>query len=304
VVFVTPETYLKRRRAQAERDAECCPLAAEDVFPCGCGCERDNDCGCGCGRDSDCGCGCGRDSDCGCDRGCGCGQTEPPYQEDQDREENRCCCKASMVEALRLLCGECLGSLVNFDQFFFLTDHLAVGSPLAVPGTDTDNITTPTASLERFSPCNCDLLDVSGTAYTTELGSTAVVMDDVDQLSLCALKAVAFQIEPSECDDECEGTNYRRAVRAIRRAIRAEGGDTGACGRCAAHCDCDDCCCASGMIQELSTRNLSRQVTLTTGTLVLRDVTVFGSIGSALVLGDEGLSRFYLVCANAIEAIG
>jgi len=299
VVFVTHEAYLTRRCAQAERDADCCPLTAEEVFPCGCGRDRDRDCDCGCGRERDC----DRDRDCDCGCGCGCGETEPPYQEDRDREDG-CCCKASMVEGLRLLCGECLSSLVNFDQFFFLTDALAVGSPLGVPGTDTDNITTPTATLERFSPCNCDLLDVSGTAYAAELGSTAVVMDDVDQLSLCALKAVAFQIEPSECDDECEGTNYRRAVRAIRRAIRAEGGDTGACGVCGAHCDCDDCCCAAGVVRELSTRNLSRQATLAAGPLVLRNVTVLGSIGSVLVLADEALSRFYLVCANAVEAIG
>ncbi len=284
---MTPETYLKRRRVQEERDAGCCSIAAEEVFPCGCGRDRDRD----------------RDSDCGCDReyscGCGRGKTEPPQQ-----EETRCCCKPAMAEALRLLCSECLSSVVDFNAFFFLTDALAVGSPLAIPGTDTDNITTPTASLERFSPCNCDLLEVSGVAYATVPGSTTVVMEDVDQLSLCALKAVAFQIEPSVCDDECEDTNYRQAVRAIRRAIRAEGGDTNACGTCGAHCDCDDCCCAAGVVRELSSRNLSRQATLVAGTLVLQNVTVLGSIGSALVLADEALSRVYLVCANAVEAIG
>lgn len=290
---MTPETYLKQRRAQAAEN--CCPLAAEDIFPrggsCDCGCDRG--CGCGCDR------GCDRDHDCDC----GCEVTESPRREARDREEDGCCCKPSMVEALRLLCGECLNSLVDFNAFFFLTDALAVGSPLSVPGTDTDNITTPTATLERFSPCNCDLLDVSGVAYVAVPGSSDIILEDVDQLSLCALKAVAFQIEASECDDECEGTNYRRAVRAIRRAIRAEGGDTGACGRCAAHCDCDDCCCASGILQELSTRNLSRQVTLAAGPLVLQNVTVLGSIGAALVLADEALSRVYLVCANAVEAI-
>lgn len=280
VVFVTPETYLNQRRARSAED--CCSLTAEEVYPCGCG-ETEGVCpACRSERESVC-------------QVC---RPEPEMPVDE------CCCKASMVEALRLLCGECLSSLVDFNAFFFLTDHLAVGSPLSVPGGDTDNITTPTASLERFSPCNCDLLDVSGTAYAAVPGSTAVVMEDVDQLTLCALKAVAFQIETSACDDECVDTNYRRAVRAIRRAIRAEGGDINACGRCEAHCDCDNCCCASGVIQELSARNLSRQATLAAGPLVLQNVTVLGSIGSALVLGDEALSRFYLVCANAVEAIG
>jgi len=272
---MTPELYMKRYHG---RDCDCdtcdtcdlsdgcgasCPLTAEEVYP------------------------------------CASTPTEPSPTSDG------CCCKGSMADALRLLCGETLGSLVDFDAFFFLTDSLAVGSPLSLPRTDTDNITTPTASLRRFSPCNCDLLEVSGTAYFADpgTGTGLVALEEIDQLSLCALKAVAFQIETSDCDDECEDTNYRRAVRAIRRAIRAEGGSTGACGVCQAHCDCDDCCCASGILNELSTRNLSRQATLTAGPLVLQNVAVLGSIGSALVLADEDLSRIYLVCANAVEAL-
>ena len=253
---------------------------------------------------------------CGCSR-CGAAEADSCPLEDQvpfsccpvgeetalDPEDG-CCCKASMVEALRLLCGESQSNLVDFGAFFFLTDSLAVGSPLSVPGTDIDNISTPSASLERFSPCNCDLLDVSGTAYFAVPGLECAALDDVDRLTLCSLKAVAFQISPSECDDECADTNYRRAVRGLRRAIRSEGGSTGACGTCQAHCDCDDCCCAAGVIQELSTRNLSRMATLTAGPLVLRNVTVLGSVGSVLVLASEELSRVYLVCANAVEAIG
>lgn len=217
---------------------------------------------------------------------------------------DRCCCKGSMVEALRLLCGENVGSVVDFDTFFFLTDALAVGSSLSFPGDDIDNISSPTATLQRFSPGNCTLLDVSGTAYPATIGSDDEVLDNVDQLSLCALKAVAFQIAEANCTRECGDSNYDRAIRAIRRAIRAEGGNTGACGTCGAHCDCDDCCCVDGILNELSARNLSRQVTITAGPLVLQNVTVLGSTGSVLVLASEALSRVYLVCANAIEAIG
>jgi len=210
-----------------------------------------------------------------------------------------------MADALRLLCGETLGSLVNFDAFFFLTDSLAIGSPLSVPGEDTDNIADPDASLRRFSPCNCDLLDISGTAYFAVPGSSPQALEDVDQLSLCTLKAVAFVVAEADCERECGDTNYDRAVRAIRRAIRAEGGDTNACGRCQAHCDCDDCCCCSeGVLTELSTRNLSRTATLIVGGMVLQNVQVLGNVGSALVLSDEELERIYLVCANAVEALG
>ena len=55
---------------------------------------------------------------------------------------------------------------------------------------------------------------------------------------------------------------------------------------------------------ELSTRNLSRMATLTAGPLVLQNVTVIGSLGSVLVLADEDTERFYLVCADHVEALG
>lgn len=269
---MTPETYLEWRRARA--------AAAEENFPCPCG-GAVNETACPIVEDSPC----------------------EAYEE--PRPKVTCCCKASMVEALRLLCGESVSSLVDFESFFFLTDSLAVGSALSAPGTDTDNIEDPDASLRRFSPCNCDLLDVGGAAYFAAPGGS-VALSDVEQLSLCAIKAVAFQLLEDEEPEEgcCRETNYHKATWAIRRAIRAEGGNTSACGRCAAHCDCDDCCCAAGIVQELSSRNLSRQVTLTAGPLVLQNVAVLGSVGSVLVLGDEDLRRFYLVCANAVEAIG
>ena len=272
---MTPETYMHRYHAScgceeesavtAEELFSACPLAAAET-----------------GRE-----------------GCGCGQTEPT-----PAPLPTCCCKASMVEALRLLCNTELAEVVDFDAFFFLTDFLAVGGNLSVPATGPDNIAGLAASFQRFSPCNCDLLDVNGTAYFAVPGTTSVAMEAVDQLTLCSLKAVAFQILEADCPRDCGDSNYDRAVRAIRRAIRAEGGSTGACGTCGAHCNCDDCCCAAGIVRELSTRNLSRMATLTAGPLVLQNVTVLGSLGSALVLADEALSRFYLVCANAVEAIG
>ncbi len=265
---MTPETYMRRYHGPDQVfEGESCPLTAEEVFPVSTAEERT----------------------------CGC--TLP------DNDTDDCCCKGSMAEALQLLCGETIGALVDFDAFFFLTDALALGSPLSVPGTDTDNIGTPAASLRRFAPCNCDLLDVAGTAYFAIPNQGNVALEAVDQLSLCAVKAVAFQLAPAAEGEDTE-TVYRRAVRAIRRAIQAEGGSTGACGVCQAHCDCDDCCCASGILTELSTRNLSRTATLTVGPLVLQNVTVLGSIGSVLVLVSEELNRVYLVCANAVEALG
>lgn len=270
---MTPETYMRRYHGDCGDGETEQAISAEELYP---SCSLAGESGRSRGSDT---------------------------AEDTSRE-SECCCKASMVDALQLLCGETLGSLVDFDAFFFLTDSLTIGSPLAIPDDGTDNIVEPAASLRRFSPCNCDLLELSGTAYFAIPCSDIIALEDVDQLSLCAIKAVAFQIEPSEADDP-EDTNFRRAVRAIRRAIRAEGGNTGACRRCGhVHCDCDNCCCASGILGELSARNLSRLATLTAGPLVLQDATVLGSVGSVLVLADEELSRIYLVCANAIEVLG
>ncbi len=265
---MTPETYMRRFHAlEQSLEGEACPLTAEEVYPC-----------CALGNDA------------------GCAVPDLP-------ETDNCCCKASMAEALQLLCGNVLGSLVDFDAFFFLTDSLTLGSALTVPGGDTDNIGVPGASLRRFSPCNCDLLDVSGTAYFAIPGQAEMALEAVDQLSLCSVKAAAFQLI-DDADAEGEETVYRRAVRAIRRAIQAEGGSTGGCGTCQAHCDCDDCCCASGILSELSTRNLSRTATLAAGSLLLQNVTVLGSVGSVLVLASEELSRIYFVCANAVEVLG
>lgn len=268
--MMTPETYMRRFHG-AEAVTDDVPLTAEEVYP---SCPLNTE-----------------------GTRCGCSVPDTAATE-------TCCCKGSMVDALRLLCGDALSNLVNFDAFFFLTDAISLGSALTVPATDTDNIGTPAASLRRFSPCNCDLLDVSGTAYFAAPGQTNTALTSTDLLSICALKAVAFDLLPADGQTEDLPTPYRRAVWAIRRAIQAEGGTTGGCGACQAHCDCDDCCCASGILAELSTRNLSRTATLAVGSMVLQNVTVLGSIGSVLVLGSEALNRFYLVCANAVELLG
>lgn len=270
--MMTPETYMRRFHSPDALLDEA-PLTAEEVYP-ACSLTVET-------------------ATCACR-----GSTPEPVTEET------CCCKGSMADALQLLCGDALSSLVNFDAFFFLTGSLSLGSALTVPGTDTDNIGTPTASLRRFSPCNCDLLDISGTAYFAVPGQTNIALEDADLLSICELKAAAFDLLPAEGETEDQPTPYRRAVWAIRRAIQAEGGTTSGCGTCQAHCDCDDCCCASGILTELSTRNLSRTATLTAGPLVLQSVTVLGSIGSVLVLGSEALNRFYLVCANGVELLG
>lgn len=270
---MTPETYMRRYHGSCGCDEEAA-ITAEELFP---SCPLSSS-GCGCA-----------------DRECNQADPDPLPT---------CCCKASMVEALRLLCGTELASLVDFDAFFFLTDALSVGGALTVPGEGPDNIEELDASFRRFSPCNCDLIDVDGTAYFATPCATCTALEDVEQLSLCSVKAVAFDLEDPECPETCEDAVYRRATRLLRRAIRSEDGTTGSCAPCGSHCDCDDCCCDEGLLTELATRNLSRQVTITVGPLVLQDVTVLGSVGSVLVLASEEEQRIYFVCVSQVEALG
>jgi len=262
---MTPEIYMRRFHGPDSPEGECCAIAAEDLFP--------------------------------------CPQVVEPCCHPQPEDPVPCCCKGSMIDALRLLCSAELSDLVDYEAFFFLTGHLAVGSTLAIPVQGTgpaDNITAPAASFRRFSPCNSDLLEVSATAFYSSPTAPAVALEEVDQVSLCALKAVAFQLADRGSEAENEAA-YRRALRLFRREL---GSDAAGCAPCEAHCDGDPCCCSEGLIYELSRRNLSRTATLTAGPLVLREVAVLGSAGSVLVLANETLRRFYLVCVDAVEVLG
>lgn len=211
-----------------------------------------------------------------------------------------------MVEALGLLCNTELADLVNFDSFFFLTDSLTVGGYITTPTTgNADNISAAVASFRRFSPRSCDLIDVTGTAYFITPGTENSTLQNVEQLNLCTVKAIVFGLaDLPDCPDDCPDATYRRAVRTIRRTIRTNGGETSACSSIAGTQVCNSCCCNSGVLTELATRNLSRLATLTAGELVLQNVTVLGSIGSVLILTDSTLERFYFICASQIETLG
>lgn len=211
-----------------------------------------------------------------------------------DRQDD---CDEPMANALQLLGGSTLSSLVDFDAFFFLTDSLAIGSPLGDSQEDeTDNISAPSASLRRFSPSNCELLDVAGVAYFAVAGTDDVALDPVQQINLPTVEAIAFGLVDLECELECPDSLFRLAARALRRAIREAGGETGSNGGRYRN--------NGGILEELSTRNLSRSVTLTVGSLVLRNVTFIGSLDGILILGDEDLERFYFVRAEDVETLG
>lgn len=94
---------------------------------------------------------------------CPCNQSQPT----NTNIRTNCCCKKSMIEALKLLCNTELANLVDFEKFAFLTNSFIVGARLVllkIGSDEKDNLSNLDGKFKRFSPCNCDLIDIEGTA--------------------------------------------------------------------------------------------------------------------------------------------
>ena len=192
---------------------------------------------------------------------------------------------------------------MDFDAFAFISDINIVGTtPSGIGEEEHDNLGELEGTFRRFSPCNCDTIDIEGTVFTPS-GPTI----EVDQASLCALNAIVFELLPAPEETSngnccCEETNlcrFRRVRDLLQRELQSMAQP---CGECTAHCDCtDDCCCTRGIVNALSSATLSKRTTLSAGLLSVRDVTALGTIGSILVLGNEDQNRFYFVCANKVD---
>lgn len=280
----------------ALRSAACAARAAASECASSCGCAA---AGCGCSA-ATCGCSAASPtvrSSCPCGSGNG-------GNNGGDSDEGCGCCKASMRQAMRLLCSNKISDLLDFDGFAFVTDDLVVGAqPVTMCPTAKDNLSELCGTFRRFSPCNCDLIDIEGTAYGP-FGS----LIEVEQATLCALSAIVFQVTEASsapCSCDCLTTPEAR-YRRVRDLLQCELSTIDrACGECVCHCDCtDDCCCAEGVLAALSGLSLNKRATLIAGLLALRNVTVLGTIGNVLVLGNDDEYRFYFVCANKVEMLG
>ena len=256
---------------------------------------------CGCTETTaDCGCGC----NCGCERStdCGCAVSESVLALDTTNTDACTCCKTSMREALKLLCCNTISDLVDFDAFAFISTTNIVGTtPSSIGEDEHDNLGELEGTFRRFSPCNCDLIDIEGTVFTPS-GPTI----EVDQASLCALNAIVFELLPApeetsngNCCEETDLSRFRRVRDLLQQALRDMDHP---CGECVSHCDCtDDCCCTRGIVKALSNATMNKRTTLSAGLLSLLNVTALGTIGSVLVLGNEDQNRFYFVCANKVD---
>lgn len=243
----------------------------------------------GCTETAGCGYGCGRDTD----------RSRAASTSDQTLETSTdacTCCKRSLREALKLLCCNAISDLVDFDAFAFISDVNIVGSTFSgIDEGEHDNLGELEGTFRRFSPCNCDTIDIEGTVFTPS-GLTI----EVDQASLCALNAIVFELLPvPEETVETDLMRFRRVRDLLQHELQSLSQP---CGECAAHCDCsDDCCCTSGIVSALSNVTLNKRTTLSAGLLSVRDVTALGTTGSVLVLGNEDQNRFYFVCANKVD---
>lgn len=81
--------------------------------------------------------------------------------------ERTCCCKKSMIEALKLLCNTELSDMIDFEKFAFISNTFIVGARLVllkIGSDEKDNLSNLDGSFKRFSACNCDLIEIGGTA--------------------------------------------------------------------------------------------------------------------------------------------
>lgn len=146
-----------------------------------------------------------------------CSPAEPPETEAENESTETCSCRDSLAAALQLLCSGDLPALIDFNRFAFLASSYLIGSYLVCPCGQTgtyDNLAdTLTGSFNRFTPCSCELIDVSGQVYDaipyyrpqTVANLFTVMSENLDgvedaQGTINALAALAARIDPGSAD--------------------------------------------------------------------------------------------------------
>lgn len=160
-------------------------------------------------------------SSCGCTqpqepKSCTCAEETQATQPETEGTE-ACPCRDSLAAALQLLCGGDLPALVDFNRFAFLTGNYLIGSYLVCPCGQTgtyDNLAdTLSGTFNRFTPCSCELIDVSGQVYDaipyyrpqTVANLFTVMSENLDGVEdaqgvINALTALAARINPDSED--------------------------------------------------------------------------------------------------------
>ncbi len=210
---------------------------------------------------------------------CGpCQQPGPP--------QKPCCpCGEDLRKALDLLCCPQLRALVDFETFAFVTDHYILGTALIATDAGTtaaDNLSEPAATYVCGGD-SCETLTVSGTLYPPEIGAAALTAI-VTQVALCQLTAIAFS---AAAVDGSAAANFQTISQTLGQLLRPQKPM--------------DCC---SVADTLTTAAAVRASTVTAGPLVVENSTILGQLGNVLVMANSTTSRFYFICANAIDFMG
>lgn len=254
----------------------------------------------------------------------------------------QCCCKKSMREALELLRYDALRPFVNFNQFAFISDFFIVGANLVgidLSAPPKDNLSGLDGTFERFSACNCDLIDIAGrVSYpipvpltleglintigtipgvaelialidavippTIDLGAILdAILAAIIDFILAASTPLANVDLASLCNLKAVAFDITPADYEDFIASLGYYLDKKHYKECNCNCDCDDCCCNKGILDNLYMSNINNQVTVVAGSLVLTGVEVLGKKNDVIVLGNSNDSRIYFVCVDSIDYI-
>ena len=230
------------------------------------------------------------------DEGCAPPSRPAPRPDDGCSAPSRgekCPCRAGLVQALQMLLRSGLSSIVDFQSFAFVTDSLLVGGsigPVTPAAGAYDNLdATVTGSFNRFTPCACDHIDVTGTVYLPFPGAADSATGlTAGRLDLCDITAVSFGVEPDTGTPEVP--NYTRARNLLQRLLQ---------GPCRPDCPpypdpCADNCCCDCDPDDF----LGGSVSLVAGPLLIANATALGNVGKVLALANDTDERFYFVCRN------
>ena len=207
-------------------------------------------------------------------------------------QSDDCPCRRGFVQNLQMLLRTGLSSLVDFQQFAYVTPDFLVGATLVAPTVGTgayDNLSdTLTGVFSRFTHCDCDNIDASGPVTMPAVGESTTGVT-VSRLSLCDLLAVVFTVTGDT--EEIITENYQSAralLQTLLQGRRRRGEDFPPYPDPCCH-DCCDCAPTFGS---------GGTVSLVAGDLLVANATVLGAMGGVLVLANDTDQRFYFVCGE------
>lgn len=234
---------------------------------------------------------------------CTGGHRRPEHQEEAccpnenpqsscEQEDGCCPCRYGFVQTLQMLLRTQLSSLVDFQQFAYVTPEFLVGATLVAPTVCTgayDNLSaTLTGAFSRFTHCDCDNIDASGPVALPVVRACTTGLT-VSRLSLCDLLAVVFTVAGDTAELITE--NYQAARALLQQLLqrRPRRGED--------YPPYPDPCCES-CCQCAPDYSVGGTVSLLAGNLLLANATVLGSLGGVMVLANDTQSRFYFVCSQ------